>query len=102
MSRKAQAQGRLHRFLREDLEMMTFALQAFENLYTDICEGKYENKSLKLSTTTYLSNDEENMKKSSSDSDNEYDYEFGMRHDDDDDDNRRIYRMHRLLLYGAR
>ncbi len=101
MSRKAQAQGRLHRFLREDLEMMTFALQAFENLYTDICEGKYENKSLKLSTstTTYLSNDEENMKKSSSDSDNEY----GMGNDaDNDDDNDNNYNMHLLLTYGER
>jgi len=99
MSRKAQAQGRLHRFLREDLEMMTFALQAFENLYTDICEGKYENKSLKLSTTTYLSNDEENMKKSSSDSDN------GMGNDadnDNDDDNDNNYNMHLLLTYGER
>ncbi len=97
MSRKAQAQGRLHRFLREDLEMMTFALQAFENLYTDICEGKYENKSLKLSTS--LSNDEENMKKSSSDSDNEY----GMGNDaDNDDDNDNNYNMHLLLTYGER
>jgi hypothetical protein len=99
MSRKAQAQGRLHKFLREYLEMMTFALQAFENLYTDICEGKYENKSLKLSTTTYLSNDEENMKKSSSDSDNEY----GMGNDaDNDDDNDNNYNMHLLLTYGER
>ena len=98
MSRKAQAQGRLHRFLREDLEMMTFALQAFENLYTDICEGKYENKSLKLSTTTSLSNDEENMKKSSSDSDNEY----GMGDADNDDDNDNNYNMHLLLTYGER
>jgi len=78
---------------------MTFALQAFENLYTDICEGKYENKSLKLSTTTYLSNDEENMKKSSSDSDNEY----GMGNDaDNDDDNDNNYNMHLLLTYGER
>jgi hypothetical protein len=99
MSRKAQAQGRLHKFLREYFEMMTFALQAFENLYTDICEGKYENKSLKLSTTTYLSNDEENMKKSSSDSDNEY----GMGNDaDNDDDNDNNYNMHLLLTYGER
>ena len=101
MSRKAQAQGRLHKFLREYLEMMTFALQAFENLYTDICEGKYENKSLKLSTTTSLSNDEENMKKSSSDSDNEY--EYGMGNDaDNDDDNDNNYNMHLLLTYGER
>ena len=99
MSRKAQAQGRLHKFLREYLEMMTFALQAFENLYTDICEGKYENKSLKLSTTTSLSDDEENMKKSSSDSDNEY----GMGNDaDNDDDNDNNYNMHLLLTYGER
>ena len=98
MSRKAQAQGRLHKFLREYLEMMTFALQAFENLYTDICEGKYENKSLKLSTTTSLSNDEENMKKSSSDSDNEY----GMGNDADNDDDNDNYNMHRLLTYGER
>ena len=90
------------RLLRNHLVIMTFASQAFENLYTDICEGKYKHKSLKLPINTSLSDDGENMKKSSSDSDNEYDYEFGMRHDDDDDDNRRIYRMHRLLLYGAR
>ncbi len=98
MSRKAQAQGRLHRFLREDLEMMTFASQAFENLYTDICEGKYENKSLKISTTTSFSNDEENMKKSSPDSDNEY----GMGNDADNDDDNDNYNMHRLLTYGER
>jgi len=100
MSRKAQAQGRLHKFLREYLEMMTFALQAFENLYTDICEGKYENKSLKLSTTTSLSNDEENMKKSSSDSDNEYG--MGNDADNDNDDDNDNYNMHRLLTYGER
>jgi len=38
------------RLLRNHLVIMTFASQAFENLYTDICEYKSKNKNKKLSS----------------------------------------------------